>query len=191
MSRTEPESQPSRRITAAEYEQLARAAADQMSGGTSDPVITSLIFNLMRISNRLVRDFEVAVYSTAGLSWSAYQLLYTLKSVGPMHPKSLARIAGVSSASMSSLLNTMSKKGLVLRRPDPNDGRRQIVELSDEGATLLQALYLENQDREAAWSEGLTSEEAQHMVALLQKLLQHRPRPHRQAAIVAPAGSLD
>lgn len=179
MTNTESMAYLARRISPSEYEQLAQQAATEMSGGTADPTVTSLIFNLMRISNRLVRDFEVAVYNTSGLSWAAYQLLYTLKSVGPMHPKSLARIAGVSTASISSLLNTMSKKDLVVRKPDPTDGRRQIVHLSDEGERLVHVLYLENHDREDAWSEALTSPEAEQMVALLQKMLLHRPRPHR------------
>ncbi|MGO1542778.1 MAG: MarR family winged helix-turn-helix transcriptional regulator [Gulosibacter sp.] len=171
----------SRRISPGEYEALAREAALDMSDGTADLVMTSLIFNLMRASNRIVRDFEVAVYNTAELSWAGYQLLYTLKSIGPTHPKSLARIAGVSTASMSSLLNTMTKKGLVHRQPDPDDGRRQIISLTTGGETILQVMYRENQDREEAWGEALTRDEAEQMVGLLQKMLLHRPRPHRRA----------
>ncbi|MDJ1370630.1 MarR family winged helix-turn-helix transcriptional regulator [Gulosibacter molinativorax] len=178
-----PSNQPkvlnTRRITPGEYEELAKSAALEMSDGQADLVLTSLIFNLMRTSNRIVRDFEVAVYNTAELSWAAYQLLYTLKSVGPMHPKSLARIAGVSTASMSSLLNTMTKKNLVTRTPDPDDGRRQIVTLTEEGESILQVMYQENRDREEAWGEALTRDEAEQMVTLLQKMLLHRPRPHR------------
>lgn len=180
MTQNLPKMLADRRISPIEYEDLAHAAALDMSDGTADLVMTSLIFNLMRTSNRIVRDFEVTVYNTAELSWAGYQLLYTLKSIGPTHPKSLARIAGVSTASISSLLNTMTKKNLVTRTPDPDDGRRQIVALTEEGNEILQVMYRENQDREEAWGEALTREEKEQMVALLQKMLIHRPRPHRR-----------
>ena len=163
------------RITPSEYGMLARQAAVLMSGGEVDEQVTSTIFNLLRISNRLVRDFEVAVYESGGLSWSAYQLLYTLKSVGPLHPKTLARIAAVSTASMSSLLNTMSKKGLIDRSPDPEDGRRQIISLSAEGDAMVQRLYRENLAREKAWSTALAPAEFEALNSLVQKMLDHRP----------------
>lgn len=167
-----------RRITSQQYQELAEQAALLMSDGQSDAMSVRLFFALFRVGNRLSKDFEVAIRQTSGLSFAGYQLLFTLKSVGSINPNLLARLAGVSTASMSSLLNTMERKGLVSRSADPEDGRRTIVDLTDSGDDLVSTLYLENMDREQAWSEALTRDEAEVLSELLRKILAHKPRAY-------------
>ena len=166
-----------RRITPTEYQRLAERASSEMSGGQSDSMSVGLFFNLLRVGNRLAKDFEVAIRQMAGLSFAGYQLLFTLKATGPINPNLLARIASVSTASMSSLLSTIEKKGLITREADPVDGRKTIVHLTEDGESMVQKLYLQNMDRERAWSKGLTRLEAQQLAYLTTKLLMHRPRP--------------
>lgn len=166
-----------RRVGPREYQELAERAAAAMSGNQADALSVRLFFNLLRVGNRLSKDFEVPIRESAGLSFAGYQLLFSLKAVGPINPNLLARIAGVSTASMSSLLNTLERKGFVSREADPEDGRKTIVRLTDEGESLVANLYLQNMDREQAWSTALTRSEAEQLSALVSKLLAHRPRP--------------
>ncbi|MDI3330157.1 MAG: MarR family transcriptional regulator [Micrococcus sp.] len=181
-----------RRIGPKEYEELAERAAAAMSDGQADALSVRLFFNLLRVGNRLSKDFEVAIRQSAGLSFAGYQLLFSLKSVGPINPNLLARIASVSTASMSSLLNTLERKELISREADPEDGRRTIVRLTEAGETLVESLYLQNMDREQAWSLALTHAEAVQLSELLAKLLMHRPRPYGEdpgtQAFWAPEG---
>lgn len=181
-----------RRIGPKEYEELAERAAGAMSDGQADALSVRLFFNLLRVGNRLSKDFEVAIRQSAGLSFAGYQLLFSLKSVGSINPNLLARIASVSTASMSSLLNTLERKKLISREPDPEDGRKTIVRLTEAGETLVESLYLQNMDREQAWSVALTHAEAVQLSELLTKLLMHRPRPYGEdpdaRAFWAPEG---
>lgn len=168
---------PDPHITPDDYQALAERAAKRMSGGHADELSTKLFFSLLRMGNRLSKDFEVAIRRNASLSFAGYQLLYTLNAVGRMNSNQLARIAGVSTASMSSLLNTLERKGLVLRQDDPKDGRRTIVTLTENGEDLIFTLYRQNVDRELAWSQALPRQEAEQLWILIDKLLKHRPRP--------------
>lgn len=165
-----------RRISSQEYQEFAERAAALMSHGRADPMSVGMFFALFRAGNRLSKDFEVAIRQTADLSFSGYQLLFTLKAVGPVNPNHLARLASVSTASMSSLLNTLERKQLLNRSADPDDGRRTIVDLTEQGDELVSVLYLKNMDREQAWSQALTEEEAATLSLLLRKLLTHKPR---------------
>lgn len=177
---------PNERITAQRYLDLAVAAAQEMSRDRVDELSTRLFFNLLRLGNRLSKDLEVPVRASAGLSFSGYQLLYTLRTVGPVNPNQLARLASVSTASMSSLLNTLERKGMVVRDPDPDDGRRTIVHLTPEGQDLVEDLHGQNIERERAWSQALSREEAQQLDALVAKLLRHRPASPDDDADPAP-----
>lgn len=165
------------KISAQHYLKLAEQTADQVSQGNADPLSTKLFFNLLRMGNRLSKDFEGAIRQRADLSFAGYQLMFTLKAVGELNSNELARLAGASTASMSSLLNTMERKGLVKRTADTVDRRRTIIALTEKGDSMFESLYLGNRDRELAWSEGLTRKEAATLSRLVEKLLLHRPRP--------------
>ena len=169
-------------IGPAEYDGLAREAATALYPEV-DFAAMSLCFNLIRATNRMVKDLEVSVHRLGGISFAGYQLLFSLKSVGPVHPNALARLAGVSTASMSSLLNTLEKYRLVRREPDPTDGRKAIVSLTDEGESVVAELCRANNQREQEWAEGLTETEANILTELLTKLLLHHPRVHGVQAV--------
>src|SRR5699024_5482483 len=108
-------------------------AALEMSNGQADLLSTRLFFRLLRLGNRLSKDFESAIRQKTKLSFPGFQLLFSLKAVGEVGSVQLTRIAGVSTASMTSLLHTLEGKGYVLRREDPDDARKKIVSLTEAG----------------------------------------------------------
>ncbi|MFT4468554.1 MarR family winged helix-turn-helix transcriptional regulator [Arthrobacter sulfonylureivorans] len=170
------------RVGPAEYEELAHKAATELYPDV-DFTAMSMCFNLIRVTNRILKDLEVSVHRPSGISFAGYQLLFSLKTVGQVHPNLLARLAGVSTASMSSLLNTLERYGLVTREPDPSDGRKAIVSLTDEGESVVAELCMNNNQREQEWVAGLTETEASILTELLKKLLLHRPQPHTVRAV--------
>lgn len=169
------------KISAQRYQELAEQTSQEMSDGKADALSARLIFSLLRLGNKLSKDFEVAIRQRAGLSFAGYQLLYTLNAVGAVHSNQLAHLASVSTASMSSLLNTMERKKLVKRTADSEDRRRTVIELTPMGRSLIEELYLENMARELAWSKALTRKEAEELSILVEKMLRHRPAPVGEA----------
>jgi DNA-binding MarR family transcriptional regulator len=164
------------RIGSTEYESLAHAAAIELYSDVDTPAM-ALCFNLIRAANRMTTDMEVSVHRPMGISFAGYRLLFTIRSVGQVNPNELARLSSVSTASMSSLLNTLEKSRLVTRAPDPEDKRKTIVQLSDEGEQMVADLCQITNQREQAWAVGLTETEASILAELLRKLLLHHPTP--------------
>lgn len=163
------------RIAPEEYQRLSEVAATEMSDGQADILTMRLFFRLLRFGNRLNKDFETAIRSKANLSFPGYQLLFSLKAVGPLGSNELARLAAVSTASMTSLLHTLERKGYVLREDDPDDARKKIISLTAAGQELVAELHIESMDREVAWSQALTKEEGEQLDELISKLLAHQP----------------
>jgi DNA-binding MarR family transcriptional regulator len=70
---------------------------------------------------------------TSGLTPSQSAVLLRLSKDGASSTTLLAIAEGVRSQSMTATLNALDALGLLERRPDPDDGRRQIITLSDAG----------------------------------------------------------
>ena len=89
--------------------------------------------NLARAQLALVTEIERPAREAHGLSASAFQALAILDGAGEPLPGHV--IAGrllVSSASMTSLVDTLERRGLVERHPHPTDRRKVLIHLTAE-----------------------------------------------------------
>jgi DNA-binding MarR family transcriptional regulator len=66
--------------------------------------------------------------------------LRILARLGPMSPGRLAALLHVHPASVTRLAVTLEKRRLLRRRPDPEDGRRLVLELAPAAAPLIRAI---------------------------------------------------
>ncbi len=83
----------------------------------------------------------------------AYPLLYHLKRC-PMRVSALAEAVHVDISTVSRQAGTLTDLGLVERGPDPEDGRAQVLSVTDEGERLLLAIR-EGRER---WLQGLLAD---------------------------------
>lgn len=58
--------------------------------------------------------------------------------LGPITPTELARRVGMAPTTISSWLSRLERAGAIRRRPNPEDGRSQLVELTRQGREELQ-----------------------------------------------------
>ncbi len=77
------------------------------------------MFGCFKRMRRLV-DAEL---SECGLSLSRTKLLSELSNHGPVHQSSLATTFGLAARTVTELVDTLERDGLVERRADPNDRR--------------------------------------------------------------------
>lgn len=71
------------------------------------------------------------------MSMTSSSTLAALLSDGPMRVTALAVRQGVTQPTMTTLVHTLERDGLVVRLPDPADGRASLVQLTDSGAQLV------------------------------------------------------
>lgn len=64
---------------------------------------------------------------------SAYGLFVRLEECGPQRATALAAYFGVGKATVSRQLRVLENLGLIVRHPDPADGRASLVHLTAEG----------------------------------------------------------
>jgi DNA-binding MarR family transcriptional regulator len=72
-----------------------------------------------------------------GLTSPERTALSRLDRSGPTTASALAREIQITAQAMGATLNTLRAHGLVERRPDPDDGRRAVLSVTDEGRQAL------------------------------------------------------
>lgn len=113
-----------------------------MRTSTSAPEIAArLRLSATRLARRLRQE------SGAGLSPSQQSALAVISNHGPLTLGALAEHERVAPPSITKVVSKLECDGLVTRTPDPNDRRVCRVEISPEGAALLE----EVRRRKTAW----------------------------------------
>jgi DNA-binding MarR family transcriptional regulator len=100
--------------------------------------------------------------------------LTRLDRAGPATASALAKLEQISPQSIGATLGALEAKGLIERRPDPGDGRRAVLSVTDAGSRLLRDKRNARTERLAkALSAGFTPGEIQLLAAaspLLERL---------------------
>jgi DNA-binding MarR family transcriptional regulator len=91
---------------------------------------------------------------------------------GPRTPAELADAAGVTRATMTGLIDTLERDGLVRREPDPDDRRMMSVRLTPKADAFVAALLPAHFQIMARLMAPLSETERKTLVALLTKILQ-------------------
>ncbi|KWX65970.1 MarR family winged helix-turn-helix transcriptional regulator [Mycobacterium sp. NAZ190054] len=95
---------------------------------------TELRESLMAVARQLRRHRP-----DNGLTVSQMQLLGEISRAGVTTPAELGIRMHVRVQSLTDSVNELDARGLITRRPDENDRRRQLVEITGDGVALLEA----------------------------------------------------
>jgi DNA-binding MarR family transcriptional regulator len=114
-------------------------------------------------------DGELTVPETSALA--------RLERGGPATTAALARVEQISPQSMGATLGALEARGLVERRPDPQDGRQTVLSASEAGREILRSRRTARTEQLAqALSDGFTAAELEQLMAaapLLERLAQN------------------
>jgi DNA-binding MarR family transcriptional regulator len=99
---------------------------------TGSDLAVPLYVSLGRIVRALRQEAPSSEVGPGGLS-----VLVILDSQGAQRIGALADAVAVTAPSMSRIVNALETEGLVLREPDPEDGRAQVVVMTPAGSALL------------------------------------------------------
>jgi DNA-binding MarR family transcriptional regulator len=159
-----------RGFDATEYEARSQSQARELDPGADVDAMT-LAFQVSLAANHLQRDLETEIHRPAGISWGGFKLMWTIRAYGRVRPNHLSRLAAVSPPTVTSILNTLERDGLVVRRRGcETDRRAVVVELTDAGDDLLGDVWRQQHRREVEWAAALTPDEQRSVVRLLRRL---------------------
>lgn len=122
-----------------------------------------------------------------GVSILEWRVLWDLSETGPLAIRDLARIQRADHSLLSRALPLMVRKGLVVTKRDPGDGRQTIIDLTPEGrAAYAQAAPIMAR-RRAALREVFSEEELHAFIGYMDRLETFMRQPLTKSPTEEPA----
>jgi DNA-binding MarR family transcriptional regulator len=131
---------------------------------------------LSRVS-RLAKHLDRArrsAFAAHGLETWEFDVLSALRRQGPpyqLSPGALIRATLVTSGTMTNRIDRLAASGLVSRRPDPQDKRGVLVQLTESGLTTVDNAFTALLTGEKALLTGLNRAQQDQLAGLLRILL--------------------
>ncbi|SHJ55332.1 transcriptional regulator, MarR family [Shimia gijangensis] len=138
-----------------------------MASKIKNPSTTkSLPIALLRARERVmwpIRD----MLANAGVTEQQWRVLRVLDEEGPMDPTSIAERAVLLLPSLTRILHKLESKGLITRKRDTTDRRRQIITATAEGRGIIAANMDTSRSILSKLREDLGEERHDQLIALL------------------------
>jgi DNA-binding MarR family transcriptional regulator len=125
------------------------------------------VSNIYRAATAVRNRMEREVLTPAGLTWGGFTILFVLWVWGDRETAELAEECGVAKGTLSGMLATLERHGLVSRSKHPADGRKVIVHLSQAGEERMEELFPSFNAYEARFTERLDDGERRELARLL------------------------
>jgi len=137
----------------------------------ADALSVECYINILRAGDRLLAEINRRAKASFDLSASACAVLAIVDgATEPITPSLIAERAIVSSASATSVLDTLERRELVVRRPHPDDRRKLVIELTDAGRAVIDQFLPGAHTLETRMMSVLTPAERGQLVRLLSKV---------------------
>ena len=125
---------------------------------------------LLSRANLRAQAILAAAFAEEGVRGLHFRLLAALDQYGPSSQADLGRHTGIDRSDVVATLNDLVAEGLAQRRPDPTDGRRNVITATRAGTRLLVRLDARLDSVQDAVLEPLDPGERATLVRLLARL---------------------
>ncbi len=164
----------SRRLAAGTARDLVQAEHDIRSRIGDQPLdftAMAAVSNIYRAANVIRNHMERKILADEDLSWAAFTVLFVLWIWGEQQTRHLADEAGVTKGTLTGVLKTLEKRGLVKRRAHEGDGRLVLVSLEPKGLGVIERLFPAFNQGETFVSSSLSEKEKTQLASLLRKII--------------------
>jgi DNA-binding MarR family transcriptional regulator len=147
-----------------------------------DPTACEAYLNLLRAGDEAYRRTEefLQEHNMTPGRFTIMMLLYDKREAAPrpQTPADLAENANVARATITGLVDTLERDGLVTREHDSGDRRMTLIHLTPKGHAALRAMLPGYFKRLAQQMAGLSESERRTLVRLLNKIGGYPPAAH-------------
>ena len=110
------------------------------------------------------------ILKDVGLPILEWQLLFSVARFGSCHLAYITRRTSIDPAHGSRAVSALEKKGLISRCDDPENRRRKLISLTDEGVAMFEHVWPRAQRNMRRITDKLTAEEFNELKRLLDLL---------------------
>jgi DNA-binding MarR family transcriptional regulator len=116
---------------------------------------------------------EQTVLRRVRLSWTAFAVLRRVSAGDRIETRVVAAEAGIAKGTLTGVVDTLVKRGLLRRRAHPKDGRLVLLEATRPGRHLVGRIMPAIQAEEAFVLRGLSGKQVDQFSGVLLQLVQH------------------
>jgi DNA-binding MarR family transcriptional regulator len=133
---------------------------------------TEVFANLVRTGDLLIALHNRQAWEDHRLSAAGRMVLAVIEGAGqPLEPGVIGERLIITSGSVTSLLDTLERRGLVRRLPHPDDRRKLLVEITPAAEPILDALLPTYHARERrVMAEALSPDEQAELLSMLARV---------------------
>ena len=139
------------------------------------PALRRRLGYLLKYAMVTLEELHEEHMAATGVSARELGVLLMLADREPESQQQAARRLGVDRTTMVGLLDVLEAKSLVARRPDSADRRRNVVELTATGRSVLDQATRASDDAERALLADLGDDDAAQLRELLGRLANRKP----------------
>ena len=143
---------------------------DEYPGASA--LATECFANLFQVGDLLMDLHNRQTRERYQLSPSARQVLAVVEGAGqPLEPSMIAERVLITTGSMTSVLDTLEKRGLIQRMPHPDDRRKLLIDITPAAQQILDELLpsLHARERDVI-STALSTKEQRELLQLVAKV---------------------
>ncbi|TBL80992.1 MarR family winged helix-turn-helix transcriptional regulator [Paenibacillus thalictri] len=134
------------------------------------PLYNIAFFTLVETTAKLVEVSE-KYWQSQGLNGARIRIMVEImKEGGTILPSTLAQKIGVTKSNISLLLTPLENEGFIRRAPHPDDGRKWVISITNEGQDLLTRCLPGNRQVIKEKMQALEDQELNQLLFLLNKL---------------------
>lgn len=142
-----------------------------LMGHHDEPLWRRAATSTLHISLILKADLEERLQQQTGLLLADNEALINLE-LQPMRMSEIAEKLVLSRGGTTKVIDRLEELGHVTRRPDPDDRRATLVEITDSGRRArADARTVVDRGLEEVWSQHISDEEAATIVEVMERVL--------------------
>lgn len=138
-------------------------------------VLDDLPFCLARatLAFRRFDDLTLRAMGIQSMPPGMASILHALKERDGCPVNDLVRMTNIPNSTMTGLLNSLERKGYIIRTRNPADGRSRIIRLRSGGIELYNRLLERHRSVMTLFQEALSEQESSDLKRLLDKITRH------------------
>jgi MarR family transcriptional regulator, organic hydroperoxide resistance regulator len=133
----------------------------------------AVVANIYRAASAVRQHLENTVLRGSDLTWTGFVVLWVVWIWGQSETRIVAEEAGISKGTLTGVARTLESRGLVRRAEHPEDRRRVLLSLTDDGEALMRRLFPQFNAEEAFVTQRLTAEECRRTADALRSVVLH------------------